>query len=340
MIDVADMQGLDAAMTQLDAMEAADAATSSGQGAGQSQQSVNAGQKSGAQGDQHAAQTPSGDQRTQTESNTDARAAAEIESSKSKVQSSKSTEGQGTPESQKAAEAKGPSRYQKAQERAKNSWEEINRTKAELKAEREKFEGERTQFQQQRQAEERAFSPEQYEEAAKRFEAGGKFDLADAAREKAAELRKNPPSQAQAQANSQGQPGQPTAAQRAQYQAHLKEWWGKAAVDFPAVAKEGTPENGLLKEFLTKEPDAVRSPKGMYYAARMVAAETAAARVPGLETELGTLRAKVKELEALTAPGGPGSPARLPGDKPFEQQSDGEQLAELNRLANEMGTFR
>jgi hypothetical protein len=52
------------------------------------------------------------------------------------------------------------------------------------------------------------------------------------------------------------------------------------------------------------------------------------------------LRAKVKELEQATAPGGPGGAAQLPSEKNWEQKSDTEQYEELVRMAGDMGTLR
>lgn len=233
---------------------------------------------------------------------------------------------QTTPKPGEQPAAKEPTRYEKARARQDNAWKQINDEKAAIKAERERLERDRSELSQRQQQDAAQYTPDQYDQAAKKFEEQGKFDLADAARARAAELRKNPPPTPQQQ--------EVLREQQERHQAQMKEWWGKASVDYPEVAKAGSPANAALRTFLAAEPDAVRSPKGMYYAARLVNAETAAARVPGLEQELGALRAKVKELEALTGPG----PTALPAQAGrTAEKSEAEQFADLERQAMEMG---
>ena len=313
-----DMIGLEQASAELDRMIAADAQSPKPEAGQPTDQSANAGADRAAQPATESTPTP------ETLSKTDTPATATEQKTPAEQ-----------PKDDKAkADKPEPSRYEKARLRQEKSWQELNLQKAEFKSQQESLAKERAQLEQERQAMAKAkpsFSPEQYEEAAKRFEEQGKFDLADAAREKAAELRKNPPAAVAARDQAQQQ------AKAQALEATRKEWWSKAAIDFPAVAKDGTPEAGALKAFVKAEPEILESPKALYYAAQMVTAQSTAARVPELEKELGALRAKVKEYERLTAPSGPGSPAKLgePGNA-----SDSQQLAELERMANEMGAIR
>lgn len=226
------------------------------------------------------------------------------------------------------------SRYVKAQERLGQSWEELNAQKAAFKAEQETFKAERARIEQERQSAEQAkaaeeFSPDQYEAAAKRFEADGKFDLAELAKAKADQLRRNPPVK----------PAEADAAAR-------KEWALKAGVDFPELSKTNSPLQVRVSQLLTDEPDLKQHPKGIYLAARLANLEaevtrgqTASASVVAKDKELGQLKAKVKELEALTAPGGGDGVSRLPAGRTFEQMSSDEQFAELERQAMEVGTL-
>ena len=56
------------------------------------------------------------------------------------------------------------------------------------------------------------------------------------------------------------------------------------------------------------------------------------------EKELGQLRTKVKELEVLTAPGGPGNATPPPpGEKTWDQRSDDDKFLDLQREARDVG---
>lgn len=319
MVEVSqDMVGLEHASAELDKLLAADAATSQTPA-----QQATPDQSAAAQAEpgQRAAQT----EQTQTETNPNS-------SSKTGTPAAadqKPTD-QKNADQQAQQQGKEPSRYEKARRRQDDAWKQINGEKESLRAERERLERERGEFDQQRKAEEARYTPDQYEQAAKKFDADGKLELAELARQRAKELRDNPPpSPQQAQVLKQEQEAHAKA---------MKEWWGKAAVDFPPVAQRGSPQHQALETFLKAEPEAVRSPKGMYYAARLVSAETAAARVPEMEKELGALRAKVKELEALTAPGAQDIPARA--GQASGPKSDAEAFADLERLATEVGALR
>jgi hypothetical protein len=336
-VDVpSDMIGLDQASAELDRLIAADqkpAATAADPGAQAQPADPSANPEAS-----RAAQP--GKQDVQTPSNLPADTPAD--KSAAAKQQPTVTENKDKNQQQPPDKAQEPSRYAKSVERQNRSWKELNDQKAALAKEREELQAQRTAWEAQRaqteqQQKEAEFKPEQYEAAADKWEREGKFDLADLARAKAKDLRSQPAQPRAAQPN----PQQQEQAQAAQIEAQRKEWWAKAAIDFPAVAKQGSPEQAAMQQFLQSEPGALQSPKAMYYAARMVAAEAAAARVPTMETELGALRAKVKELEALTAPTPPGVPHGSPqGDIPFSQKSEQQQLGELERMAQEMGPLR
>jgi hypothetical protein len=314
-----DMIGMGEANAELERLMAADAAAGHSPAAvPTTDQSVNAGQR--------AAQPGGKDAKSDSLSQTDTPAATGKAAAET-VKQDQSKEAK--PSEQAASEAgKTLSRYAKTAQRQEKSWAEINRQKDEVRKERERLETERKQFEEQRRKQEAALSPEQYEAAAKRFEDQGKFDLADAARERAEELRRNP-TQAKPQTEATAKPP------NSQLADDRKEWWTKAAIDFPNVSKEGTPEHTALKAFVAQEPRTLDSPIMLYYAARMVNAETAAARVPELDKELGALRAKVKELESMTAPSPAGNPP-----KSGAAGEPGETLDDLERLALEMGPLR
>lgn len=232
------------------------------------------------------------------------------------------------------------SRYAQARGRLEGGWKELNDGKAALQTERDTFkkqqeaerqalETERAEFEQQRTQAEQQFTPEAYEKAAARFEREGKVDLADAAREKAAELRKNPPAKTSDR----------LAAQR-------KEWSMKAGQEFPEIMKDNSPLQVSVAQILKAEPDLERHPKGIYLAARLASLQAQAGSTAAVQAKLDAqtkalseAQAKIKQLEEEMSPGDGQNNNRLPKGKTFEQMSDSEKFADLERTALEMGTL-
>lgn len=248
------------------------------------------------------------------------------------------------PGKEKAAE---PSKYEKAQQRFKKSWEDLNAEKTDVRnraasleqREKELAQRETALKEQAAKAAEPKHKPEDYENGAKawlaeaaKLEEAGEFDeaaekrgLAKKATEYAKNLRANPP-----------KPPETDAVAKAKDEAARKEYWAKAAIDFPETAKPGSPQAEALKALIVSEPGVLNDPKGMYYAARLVNAESSAARVPELSKELDGLRAKVKELEQkLTIPGD-GAANNL-GETDFASMSEAQQLAHLRAMASAQG---
>ncbi len=263
------------------------------------------------------------------------------------------------------------SRYEKNRTRLEGGWQKLNEEKATtrataeaLKRDRDILDRERADFvRKQAAANKPKFAPEDYERhsltlegraatlerEAKKLEEDGKFEAAEArkeeaiadkvnakkAREYAGQLRANPPQ------------ADPTEAQvNEKFKADQKQWWTKAAIDFPAAAKGGTPEAEAIKGALTPghpqfNPVAARFveayPEGLYYLTELVSAKSSAARVPTMETELGQLRAKVKELSEKLAPNIEAAHGRTNAGTPeFSQMNEDQQFAELERMAQSM----
>lgn len=320
--------GLDEASAELDRMIAAEQSTP----------------------EQRAAQPGNGDDKAGKEAQTVARdetnaQANNGDSDKSKAEAgAKAAEeqgGKGAEEKPAAGDDSKPkSRFAKAQERLHGGWEQLNTSKAAIKAEQDvwqkqrdaekaELQRQREEFESQRSQAEGKFTPDQYDAAAKKFEAEGKLDLADLAKAKAEELRRNPP----------GKPGDRQEAAR-------KEWALKAGKDFPELAKDNSPLQVRVAQLLNEEADFKSHPKGIYVAARIANLEAQAAQsktlketVAAKDKELETLKAKVTELEQQTAPGGGNGVTRLPAGKTFEQMSGEEQLQQLEREAREMGVL-
>ena len=245
-------------------------------------------------------------------------------------------------EAEKGKEAEaGKSRYAKAQERLGGTWAEVNAAKLALKAEqdatktaRETFEREKLEFASKRTEAEAEFTPDQYDAAARKFEHEGKFELAELAKGKADELRKNPDA---------GRRPDATAIAETQ----RKEWALKAGTDFPDLAKTNSPVQQRVAQLFQEEPELKTHPKGIYLAARIASLEAQGTQAAALkvtvatrDTELVKANARIKELEALTAPGNDNGVTRLPSGREFSQMNPAEQLADLQRAAEEVGSIR
>lgn len=254
---------------------------------------------------------------------------------------SKEPGAQATEEQQKTEQG---SKFAKNQARLQGGWNKLNEEKAALQKEREAIEAAKKEAAEAQrianEAKEKAsqpkYKPEDYEELGKylteqadTLESAGKFDEADDKRseakravEYAKHLRANPP------------PAPKTNEQaRAEFQKLQKEWYGKALVDFPNIAKKDSEEFKALAALIQSEPAVVNDPKGMYYAARLVTAEASAARASNLEKETVALRAKVKELEGQLAIPGDGIAVKIGHVKPDSEKTDEELEADLQKEA-------
>lgn len=232
-------------------------------------------------------------------------------------------------EQQQQEQPKAQSKFAKEQERREKSWKQLNEEKEALAKEREQRERdyqERVKAQEARerqwQEEHPEYTPEQYETAAKAFEARGQLDMADAmrAQAKAAQARGVKP---QGLVLTDG----------------IKASFAQVAKEFPEFRDTQNPLHGsLLKLVMEERPDLLRIPDGPYLAAqhlRLAAAHEAATKtaseVPALRDENAKLKAKVEELTKLTSIHGNGGPARLPDGSRNGNLSIEEEGAALRR---------
>jgi len=258
------------------------------------------------------------------------------------------------------------SRYAKSQERLTKTWETVNADKAAIAADKAKLETERAEFARkqaefqaiQQSAAQPQFKPEDYQTAAqqkrqladhqraqaRRLEEAGQFAeaeklvklaakndaLSEDLTEHAETLKKNPPAG--------------FAQKEQQYQQAKQAWTVEAAKAFPELVQEGSSFQktvaGHLNALAKSDPQLLANPSVIYHVARLTAAEAKAqslqadaARVPVLVKEAEELRAKIKELEALTTPAGAGSAARLGNDA-------GDSLDTLRQEAEAIGSIR
>lgn len=249
-----------------------------------------------------------------------------------------------------------PSKFAKDQARRVETWENINRRKDDQDKTQHALDQRAAALQQQEAAlaqreaklNQPRYKPEDFDAHAAKLESQADAKEADGEDSEAAYLRRSAKEYRRNAQQLRENPPKPDPtiaqqkeAERVQFAARQKEWWGKSAVDFPAVATEGSPERTALLTLIKSEPDIVNDPKGMYYASRLASAETSAARVPTLESELTALKARVKELQELTNVPSDGNSGRPPaaGGKTFEEMSAPEQMAELERQARGMSTY-
>lgn len=258
------------------------------------------------------------------------------------------------------------SKFARDKARRDDSWKALNAEKeahakavATLKAEQDLLARERAQLQEQRAKVSNKYTPEQYEQAAaskaqesesldlqadglerkaEKAEENGEFGQAEKFKAQAKEMRdaatyqRGVARQMKEYGEHLRKNPEPTVQQiQAQKQQQVRDYTLKAAQSWPDLAKDGSPFQQTVARHLQAAREAGldvnEHPSLMYHCARLTAAETAAARVPGMEKELGELRAKVKELETLTAPGGGQSSAQvIQMPKTLTHEQEGEEL--------------
>jgi DNA repair exonuclease SbcCD ATPase subunit len=281
----------------------------------------------------------------------------------------------GKPADQAAADKKSP--YAKSQERLEKTWDSVNKRKGELDARDQQMQQREHELQQReenfrRQTEESQtqYKPEEVQAAAQRkldrakelslqadglesqaekLKDDGKYEEAAQARAEAKKLRKQANKEEgnaeDLQAHAEQLRKNPPAsfAQREQaVEKQRKEWTTKAATDFPDLAKKDSPLQQkvaqTLNELWNTDRTLASHPQIIYHVTRLAAAETAAARVPDLEKQLGELKAKVQDYEKLTSPGSGGAAQRI--DTANQPKNDADERAELGQLAEAVGAFR
>lgn len=261
------------------------------------------------------------------------------------------TEDPTKPSTEQKPEDKGKSKFAQANARLEGGFTKLREEKSAFEKERLTFQAEREEVAKQRkaleteraQASQPKYKPEDYENHAANLEreaeacdAKGDFDQAVIKRHEASkhkayakELRDNPPKPAPTDEEAQ-----------ASFLKAQKEWMSKALTDFPRVGDKNSDEAKAYAALIKNEPKIMEDPKLLYFAARLVCAETSAAAVPAKDKELDGLRAKVKELETkLTIPGDVVT-INQAGRKPVSEQTDEELESELRREAEASGPGR
>ncbi len=244
-----------------------------------------------------------------------------------------------TPEKQEQGTDKS-SKYAKDAQRRDTSWKELDRRKEEFRAtqeqvrlEKEALQRERQQWEAQRVKQSQK-DPAQYESAAQSFnqsaeqmdlqakgldakaaelEEAAKYGESELAKQEATKLRnkaivaRGRAEDAKEYADHIRKNPDPSIAQlQQQEEGARRHYLMESAKAFPELAKEGSQFQKDYVAALTglqkSAPSLANDPAISWYVSQFVSANTAAARVPALEKELGELRAKVKDFETSSAP--------------------------------------
>jgi len=271
------------------------------------------------------------------------------------------------------------SAFKKDQERRDLSWKALNNEKAQVAAERQaiqtervKLQQEQQQFQQRREgAAKTKLTPELYDQSAQQadkivtdsalqlkglkamkaeYEQNGQYTEAAKIDQKIEEMQ-DAVSVAKYQAkqfrelaaNMRANPDLTGDALQKRNQQHLQHYTLEAAKKWPQLAEA----NSEFQKATARAINVLRQsgldenefPVLRYFAAEHVSAQSAAARVPAMDKELVQLRARIKELETNSTPGGgtTAQPNLRPGTKPQTLEAEGESLKREAELRGAKG---
>ena len=202
---------------------------------------------------------------------------------------------------EKKAEPKDKSsKFAQEQNRKAKTWEQINAEKEALKAEREAVRREREEWSKQREQskaaetnsfrDEKGYTAEDYEAAAKEFEADGDSQLAKAARAKADGVRK---------AATERQ-------QKAQQEKFAKAWsdsYARLSEKETWLKDQNSPEYKRTVELLQKVPMLTSMPDGLVHAVELMKLQDTASKAQSIEAENKALKEQLNKLQQKTAIG-------------------------------------
>lgn len=179
------------------------------------------------------------------------------------------------------------------------------------------------------------FTAETYEKLAKQYEEQGNDEMAQAAREKVAELRAKATAPAAANA---AEPWKDPAFE-AEWQGHVKQLIdADPSLADPAnpvvVATQGLLNNPVYGRYFRNFPDGIKMAHEVALLMRDAqTASSAKEQLAAKETELKTARAEIERLTGLLQPRGslPGKPPA--GEKDFADMTEEEQDAHMRRVA-------
>lgn len=246
-----------------------------------------------------------------------------------KAQKSESKQEQKTPAEQKRESSK----FAQEQQRKAKTWEQINAEKEALKAEREAVKREREEWSKQREQsqaaeansfrDDKGYTAEDYEAAAKEFDADGDTQLAKAARAKAEGVRKSASQQAQ----------------KVQQERMSKQWadnYNRLADKEPWLKDQSSAEYKRTVEILQRVPFLTGMPDGLVHAVELMKLQDTAGKAQTLEAENKALKEQLGKLQQKTAIGKSIPAGQLnTEEKSFSRLSLKEQRDALMRASRE-----
>ena len=235
---------------------------------------------------------------------------------------------------EKKADKEKSSKFAQEQNRKAKTWEQINAEKEAIKAEKEALKREREEWSKQREQstvaetnsfrDEKGYTAEDYEAAAKEFEADGDSQLAKAARAKAEGVRKS--------ANERQQ--------KAQQEKFAKAWadsYARLSEKETWLKDQNSPEYKRTVELLQRVPVLQSMPDGLVHAVELMKLQDAAGKAQSIEAENKALKEQLNKLQQKTAIG-KSIPAGQPPkaeEKDFSKLSLKEQREALLKASRE-----
>ena len=277
--------------------------------------------------------TPSETASTEQESSNEVTASKEFDGGEKEVSTKSETESKATSKTERKVEKEKSSQFAQEQNRKAKTWEQINAEKEALKAEREAVRREREEWTRSREQskatetnshrDEKGYTAEDYEAAAKEFEADGDSQLAKAARAKADNVRK-----------AAGERQQKV--QQEQFQKSWAENYGKLSEKEAWLKDQNSSEYKRTVQLLNNFPLLTATPDGLVHAVEIVKLQNAAERAQSMEAENKSLKEQLNKLQQKTAIGKSVPAGQLKAEeKDFSKLSLKEQREALMRATRE-----
>jgi hypothetical protein len=265
------------------------------------------------------------------ESSNEVTASKETDGGEQEVSAKSESESKAKQKEEKPKDQK--SKFAQEQQRKAKSWEQINAEKEAIKAEREAVKREREEWSKQREQssaaesnsfrDDKGYTAEDYEAAAKEFDADGDTQLAKAARAKADGVRKAAGAKQQ----------------QVQQERFNKSWaenYGRLSEKEVWLKDQSSPEYKRTVELLQRVPFLTAMPDGLVHAVELMKLQDTAGRSQSLEAENKALKEQLNKLQQKTAIGKSVPAGQLKTEeKDFSRLSMKEQREALMRASRE-----